>query len=243
MNTCNIKAALAPLSDRYLSLLSFSLQLLSRLARPFFQYPFLSLWQIPFITMAKVSFFKNYRVYLLTAVAYMGSLLFAMVPYLCPTATWLARLTFWVSKRVQHRCHGICVCLDQLQKGLQLAIGKQWFDSARNAQVSSSVVSLLTAGCFFGAIAAAFLNDHFGRRFSLVGFSVIFLIGAAIQTAASHSIGQIYAGRVVSGFQTGGMSSIIPVFVVENAVGLIADFHRGRYLTTIVECVCNHYPY
>lgn len=30
--------------------------------------------------MAKVSFFKNYRVYLLTSVAYMGSLLFGMVP-------------------------------------------------------------------------------------------------------------------------------------------------------------------
>ncbi|OCK99696.1 quinate permease [Cenococcum geophilum 1.58] len=87
---------------------------------------------------------------------------------------------------------------------------------APKMHVSSNVVSLLTAGCFFGAIAAAFLNERFGRRYSLMFFAVIFLIGAAVQTAAHHEIGMIYAGRIIAGLGVGGMSSITPVFVSEN---------------------------
>jgi sugar porter (SP) family MFS transporter len=57
-----------------------------------------------------------------------------------------------------------------------------------------------------------------------MGFSVIFLIGAAIQTSATHAIGQIYAGRVIAGLGIGGMSSITPVFVAENCPPAV----RGR---------------
>jgi sugar porter (SP) family MFS transporter len=90
------------------------------------------------------------------------------------------------------------------------------FADAKNSKVASNVVSLLTAGCFFGAIAAAFLNDRYGRRYSLMGFSLVFLLGAAIQVGASHQIGMIYGGRVIAGLGIGGMSSITPIFVAEN---------------------------
>ena len=86
------------------------------------------------------------------------------------------------------------------------------------------MVSLLTAGCFFGAIAAAFLNERLGRRYGLMLFCSIFLIGAAVQTGAHHSIGQIYGGRVIAGLGIGGMSAITPVFVSENC----PPAQRGR---------------
>lgn len=111
---------------------------------------------------------------------------------------------------------GSVLALDSFKNDFGLPATKTGFANAENARVASNVVSLLTAGCFFGAIAAAFLNDRFGRRYSLMGFSCVFLVGAAIQTAASHSIGQIYAGRVIAGLGIGGMSSITPVFVAEN---------------------------
>jgi MFS family permease len=57
-----------------------------------------------------------------------------------------------------------------------------------------------------------------------MGFSVVFLIGAAIQVGARHAIGQIYAGRVIAGLGIGGMSSITPIFVAENCPPAI----RGR---------------
>ncbi|ESZ95807.1 quinate permease [Sclerotinia borealis F-4128] len=148
------------------------------------------------------AFFKNYRVYFLTAVAYMGSLLFGY----------------------DTGVMGSVLALKSFRGDFGLPLDSTGFGGSKNAQVASNVVSLLTAGCFFGSIAAAFCNDRFGRKYSLIGFSVIFLVGAAIQTSASHSLGQIYAGRVVAGLGVGGMSSITPVFVTENAPPAI----RGR---------------
>ncbi|RDW65252.1 hypothetical protein BP5796_09944 [Coleophoma crateriformis] len=147
-------------------------------------------------------FFKNRRVYLLTSVAYMGSLLFGF----------------------DTGVMGSVLALTSFKKDFGLPTDKSGFSNSRNAQVSSNVVSLLTAGCFFGAIAAAFLNERYGRRFSLMGFALIFLVGAAIQTSATHAIGQIYAGRVIAGLGIGGMSSITPVFVAENCPPAV----RGR---------------
>lgn len=111
---------------------------------------------------------------------------------------------------------GSVLALDSFKNDFGLPTESNGFASAQNAQVSSNVVSLLTAGCFFGAIFAALLNDRLGRRYSLMIFSLIFLVGAALQVGAHHAIGVIYAGRVIAGLGIGGMSSITPVFVSEN---------------------------
>ncbi|KAF2641559.1 quinate permease [Massarina eburnea CBS 473.64] len=148
------------------------------------------------------TFFKNRRVYLLTSVAYMGSLLFGY----------------------DTGVMGSVLALNAFKKDFGLPTETSGFANAKSAYVSSNVVSLLTAGCFFGAIAAAWLNERYGRRYSLMLFSVIFLIGAALQTAAHHEISMIYAGRVVAGLGIGGMSAITPVFVSENAPAA----QRGR---------------
>jgi sugar porter (SP) family MFS transporter len=112
---------------------------------------------------------------------------------------------------------GSILALDSFKLDFGLPPGSSGFANAVNAKVSSNVVSLLTAGCFFGSIASAFLNDRYGRRYTLMGFSVVFLLGAAIQVGATHNIGMIYGGRVVAGLGIGGMSAITPIFVSENA--------------------------
>lgn len=119
---------------------------------------------------------------------------------------------------------GSVLALDSFKKDFGLPLGDSGFDSAKNAQVSSNVVSLLTAGCFFGSIFAAYINDRIGRRYSLMIFASVFLVGAAIQVGAHHEIGMIYGGRVVAGLGIGGMSSITPVFVSENC----PPAQRGR---------------
>jgi MFS family permease len=111
---------------------------------------------------------------------------------------------------------GSVLALDSFKRDFGLPTEKGVFATSQNAQVASNVVSLLTAGCFFGAIAAAFVNDLLGRRKSLMIFVSIFLVGAAIQTGSSHQIGQIYGGRVIAGLGIGGLSSIMPVYVSEN---------------------------
>jgi sugar porter (SP) family MFS transporter len=111
---------------------------------------------------------------------------------------------------------GSVLALSSFKKDFGLPDDESGFASTKNASISSNVVSLLTAGCFFGSIFAAYINDRIGRRYSLMLFSVIFLIGAAVQVGSHHQIGTIYAGRVIAGLGIGGMSSITPVFVSEN---------------------------
>ncbi|KAL1310582.1 hypothetical protein AAFC00_000860 [Neodothiora populina] len=148
------------------------------------------------------AFFKNRRVYLLTTVSYAGSTLFGF----------------------DTGVMGSVLALPSFKKDFGLPTDKSGFSSSKNAEISSNVVSLLTAGCFFGAIAAAFINERFGRKYSLILFCSIFMVGAAIQTGAHHALGAIYAGRVIAGLGVGGMSAITPVFVSENCPANV----RGR---------------
>lgn len=142
-----------------------------------------------------MGFFQNYRAYVLTSVAYLGSLLFGY----------------------DTGVMGSVLALASFKRDFGLPPDSSGFASSTNAAVTANVVSLLTAGCFFGSIAAAFLNDRFGRRYTLLFFICWFLAGAAVQTAAARHIAQIYAGRVVAGIGIGGMSAVTPVFVSENA--------------------------
>ena len=119
---------------------------------------------------------------------------------------------------------GSVLALESFKEDFGLPTESSGFADSKNAEVSSNVVSLLTAGCFFGAIGAAIANERFGRRYSLMALAVIFLIGAAVQTAATHQISYIYAGRVVAGLGIGGMSAITPIFVAENCPAEV----RGR---------------
>ncbi|OBA19165.1 general substrate transporter [Metschnikowia bicuspidata var. bicuspidata NRRL YB-4993] len=86
---------------------------------------------------------------------------------------------------------------------------------AFTASESSLIVSILSAGTFFGAILAPLLNDTLGRRWCLIISSlVVFNLGAALQTAA-ESIPLLLAGRVIAGFGVGLISSTIPLYQSE----------------------------
>jgi MFS family permease len=114
--------------------------------------------------------------------------------------------------------------MESFKNDFGLPHGSDGFSNEKNASVSSNVVSLLTAGSFFGAIAAAFINEKWGRLYTLMGFCGIFNVGAAMQTAAHHDIALIYAGRVIAGVGIGGCSAVMSVFVSEAAPPKI----RGR---------------
>ncbi|KAL3471758.1 general substrate transporter [Aspergillus californicus] len=149
-----------------------------------------------------MAFLKNSRVYMLTAVAYMGSFLFGY----------------------DTGVMGSVMALDSFKNDFNMPTGSTGFASSEAADIESNVVALLTAGCFFGAIAASFANDRYGRRNSLLVLSIIFMIGAAVQTAGKGTIAYIYGGRVIAGFGIGGMSAITPVYVSENCPANV----RGR---------------
>ena len=59
---------------------------------------------------------------------------------------------------------------------------------------SSQIVSILSAGTFFGALLAAPLGDKLGRRISLIMAVAIFSFGVLLQTCAMH-IPLLISGR------------------------------------------------
>lgn len=72
---------------------------------------------------------------------------------------------------------------------------------------SSAIVSILSAGTFFGALCAAPLGDTIGRRWGLIASSWVFNFGVILQTAAT-SIPLFLAGRFFAGFGVGLISAL-----------------------------------
>lgn len=72
---------------------------------------------------------------------------------------------------------------------------------------TSLVVSLLSAGTFFGALLAGPAGDYLGRRWGLIASCVVFMVGVALQTAA-YALPLFIAGRVVAGLGVGLVSAL-----------------------------------
>jgi sugar porter (SP) family MFS transporter len=80
----------------------------------------------------------------------------------------------------------------------------------------SLVVSILSAGTFFGALLAAPMGDILGRKWGIVAACGVFSVGVAMQTGA-HAIGLFVVGRVFAGLGVGMVSCLIPMYQSECA--------------------------
>ena len=81
----------------------------------------------------------------------------------------------------------------------------------------------MSGGSFLGALAAGFICDAIGRRYSLMVASVIWIIGSAIK-CSSQNVAQLIIGRLISGLAVGITSSQVCVYLSELAPAKI----RGR---------------
>jgi len=97
---------------------------------------------------------------------------------------------------------------------------------------SSAIVSILSAGTFFGALASPLLADHIGRRWALIASSWIFILGVIFQTAAV-SLPLFLAGRFFAGFGVGLISALIPLYQSETAPKWIRGAIVGAYQFSI----------
>ncbi|KAK0520253.1 Plasma membrane low glucose sensor [Tilletia horrida] len=80
----------------------------------------------------------------------------------------------------------------------------------------SLVVSILSAGTFFGALLGAPLADGLGRKIGVQIALLIFCAGVAMQTASTE-IGLLSAGRAIAGLGVGIISTIVPMYQSETA--------------------------
>lgn len=91
--------------------------------------------------------------------------------------------------RIETRANNVSTHSDYGIAGDKLAI----------ANLKGNIVSVLQAGCFFGALAGFPIPDIIGRKWALVGSAVFVLVGVIMQAAASGHIEALYIGRLVAG--------------------------------------------
>ncbi|KAL7792577.1 general substrate transporter [Trichoderma ceciliae] len=96
----------------------------------------------------------------------------------------------------------------------------------------SSIVSILSAGTFFGALASPLLADFFGRRPALMISTWVFNLGVVLQTIAT-AIPLFLAGRFFAGFGVGLISALIPLYQSETAPKWIRGAIVGAYQLAI----------
>ncbi|KAI8940306.1 hypothetical protein NX059_004002 [Plenodomus lindquistii] len=101
-----------------------------------------------------------------------------------------------------------------------------------DASQTSLIVSILSAGTFFGALTAAPTADFLGRRLGLVATNVVFCLGVVLQTIAVD-IPLFVAGRFFAGFGVGMISAIIPLYQSETAPKWIRGAIVGCYQLAI----------
>ncbi|KAH8167564.1 hypothetical protein CIB48_g721 [Xylaria polymorpha] len=78
------------------------------------------------------------------------------------------------------------------------------------------ITSVLSLGTFVGALAAGDFADLVGRRTTVLGCCMVFLVGVILQVA-SAGLPLLVAGRVVAGLGVGGVSATLILYMSESA--------------------------
>jgi len=79
------------------------------------------------------------------------------------------------------------------------------------------IVAILSIGTLVGAIIAGPIADRIGRKFSIVLWNIIFVVGVIIQISTKNSWVQIVVGRLIAGLGVGGLSVLTPMYQSETA--------------------------
>lgn len=96
------------------------------------------------------------------------------------------------------------------------------------ADEKSEIVSILSAGTFFGALFSAPVADFLGRRMGMIFNTGVFTLGVILQTIAV-SIPLFVAGRFFAGLGVGLLSATIPLYQSETAPKWIRGTVVGCY--------------
>jgi MFS family permease len=89
---------------------------------------------------------------------------------------------------------------------------------ALRSSYQSLIVSILSAGTFFGAIIAGDVAERIGRKWTVVSGCLIYIVGVIIQMITGPSVdalGTIVAGRLIAGLGVGFESAIVILYMSE----------------------------
>jgi MFS family permease len=88
---------------------------------------------------------------------------------------------------------------------------------ALSSSHQSLIVSILSAGTFFGALIGGDTADFIGRKWTVIMGCFIYLIGVIIQmiTGEGDALAAIVTGRIVAGIGVGFESAIVILYMSE----------------------------
>lgn len=95
------------------------------------------------------------------------------------------------------------------------------------------VTSSLLFAAAFGAMIGGRVADKLGRRQTIIGLAVLFLLGT-ITCVFSPGFGVMVIGRIILGLAVGGASTVVPVYLAEVAPYEIRGSLAGRNELMIV---------
>lgn len=90
--------------------------------------------------------------------------------------------------------------------------------TALSSSNQSLIVSILSAGTFFGALIAGDIAEFIGRKWTVVVGCLIYIVGVIIQVATtpnSSALGTMVAGRFIAGLGVGFESAIVILYMSE----------------------------
>ncbi|CAK7896182.1 myo-inositol transporter 1 [[Candida] anglica] len=96
----------------------------------------------------------------------------------------------------------------------EFGLNSKLLSATQQANLKSNITSMVQLGSIGGCIIAMYTVDRFGRIRTLQGVCILWIIGAIIQ-CTSHSVGQLYAGRVIEGLAIGQTTTIGPTYLSE----------------------------
>jgi SP family sugar:H+ symporter-like MFS transporter len=107
-------------------------------------------------------------------------------------------------------------------------------NTAVTAPQESLIVSILSAGTFFGALLAAPLADNLGRRWGIISScAIVFNLGVILQTVTTGSQELFIAGRFFAGLGVGLISAMVPLYQSETSPKWIRGTIVGAYQLAI----------
>lgn len=107
------------------------------------------------------------------------------------------------------------------------------YTAAQATRTNSLAVGLQQLGAFVACFLAWPLTDRLGRKKTLMLASLVFCIGALIQTINTHSLPAFYVARVIAGLGLGAATVVVPTFSSEMSPkelrGRIGSFFQWFY--------------
>ena len=106
------------------------------------------------------------------------------------------------------------------------------------------VVGIATAGAIVGSILSSMTNKSYGRRLTIMGSSVAFILGAAVMGMAPN-VEILLVGRFIVGISVGFASHTVPMYLAEvspdDVRGLLVSLNNvsivaGQVLASLVDC-------